>query len=119
MLRSKYNLERWDRICLERVFTWAGHVARFGKYSQDRIAWQVLQFRGIAYLRQLEKSYGQQCHESGYGPGAVGRSERVLADTTTSEVGLRSGLALVRRACTRVAADLRVSSVTDRQTDRQ
>ena len=62
MLRAKYKLERWDRICLDRVFTWAGHVARFGKYAQDRIAWQALQFRGIAYLRQLEKSYGQQCH---------------------------------------------------------
>ena len=62
LLQAKYKLERWDGICLERVFTWAGHVARFGKYGQDRIAWKVLNFRGIAYLRQLEKSYGQQCH---------------------------------------------------------
>ena len=55
-------MERWDVVCLGKVFTWAGHVARFAKWAPDRLALRVLQYRGIGYLRALEEQFGQQLH---------------------------------------------------------
>ena len=60
--RERHNWARWDTLALERVHAWAGHVARFAKYSPQRWAFKALQYRGIQYLRQLERSIGTQGH---------------------------------------------------------
>eukprot|EP00959_Pyramimonas_sp_CCMP1952_P120897 2527763-Pyramimonas_sp.AAC.1 len=35
---DKLGLQRWDIVCLRRVFDWCGHVCRFQKYAPDRLA---------------------------------------------------------------------------------
>ena len=61
-LTDELGLERWDKVCLSRVYDWAGHVARFGKHQVDRLAWKALHWRDVNYLTFLETNYGQQCH---------------------------------------------------------
>ena len=65
-LRTQFNLDRWDKICLRRVYDWAGHVARFGSRQKQRYAWKALEWRGIQYLKQLERLYGHQCHHRSF-----------------------------------------------------
>ena len=62
LYRKKYNLPRWDRIAVTRVFNWAGHVARFQGYAPDRLAFKALTFRDCNYLHKLENLYGGQLH---------------------------------------------------------
>ena len=61
-LRTKHNWERWDCMALARVHTWAGHLARFREYAPQRWALRTLLFKGIHYLRVLEKAIGTQGH---------------------------------------------------------
>ena len=60
--RDKYEFRRWDAEALGKVFDWAGHVARFSKWAPNRLAYKILQYRGIRYLNTLQRMYGSQCH---------------------------------------------------------
>ena len=60
--RVKFGLLRWDKEAWGRVYEWAGHVARFGHWAADRLAWRVLKFRDSQYLSKVKAIYGTQCH---------------------------------------------------------
>ena len=60
--REKYKLRRWDHRALLKVYAWAGHVARFAKSQDFRLASKVLKYRGVQYLKTLEDLYNSQCH---------------------------------------------------------
>ena len=60
--RAQRRARRWDESALLSAYTWAGHVARFSKYSPQRLALKALTFRDRSYLETLERLYGQQCH---------------------------------------------------------
>ena len=59
---KKYNLPRWDRMAVTRMFHLAWHVPRFQGYAPDRLALKALTCRDCNYLRKLEHLYGGQLH---------------------------------------------------------
>ena len=66
VLMNKYRARagwlRWDQEALLRAYSWAGHVARFGRRAPERLAFKVLTYRNALYLERLVTMYGHQCH---------------------------------------------------------
>ena len=44
-LKILHNFQEWDRYYFALAFKWAGHVSRMVQYDEQRITYQVLQFK--------------------------------------------------------------------------
>eukprot|EP00959_Pyramimonas_sp_CCMP1952_P417000 8736408-Pyramimonas_sp.AAC.1 len=62
-VKKTNGFQNWDSIYLQRMFSWAGHVARLRDYDPDRITFLVLQYRNFKWIRdRARRNGGNQMH---------------------------------------------------------
>ena len=62
-VKNAHGFNNWDAIYLQRLFSWAGHVARLQEYDPDRATFRVLQHRNYKWIRDIaRRNGGNQMH---------------------------------------------------------
>ena len=62
-VKNAHGFNNWDAIYFQRLFSWAGHVARLQEYDPDRTTFRVLQHRNYKWIRDTaSRNGGNQMH---------------------------------------------------------
>ena len=61
-LSTRYNIETWDKAVRRMQHRFIGHVQRFELYDKKRLAYLVLQWRCVDWLKSTESRRGGQEH---------------------------------------------------------
>ena len=53
-IRTRFNILTWDEAVLQMRYRFMGHLQRFVTYDEDRLAFRVLSWRGIDWIKEQE-----------------------------------------------------------------
>ena len=57
-LKVRHSFIAWDRRAYSIMFSWAGHVARIGRYDADRLTYRILQHKSWEWIQTVARTNG-------------------------------------------------------------